>query len=457
MDKKNNFSFFIFISFAIIFSILSYIKDPWQDELFTKYLISNDFGEILNILKNDNNAPLYYYILHIFHLVFGKSIFSLRIFSIILILVSGVMGGIILKNLSINKIPFYIFYLFPLPLYFSSEARCYALIIFLSTLLFYEITGKKRFFPLILYSVLLNYTHYLSFLYIIYFLYDLIFYKKKQNILIIAFIILLSLPLFFLIKDQPIESLNWTKYFLKNYSLFTFFSFLFIYTNINLYSFQPVLKNFIFSIFGYYILFLSLWERLLRYLSIPFALNFIIIFSISYLYKNIYVPLKVESFFFVPFFIFISKFLSKSGKTYDFVRNFFIIILILLFAHNFLKICKPNLALIQISNIINDFGKDANICTIGIWGLTIEYLLEKEGMENKLIIFPPSQNSHLGWCDFKLSKEDINILKKEIIESNKPYLVLWHKDSPYLKRLKDILPPNITVYLYNDFYFFYKK
>lgn len=290
-----------------------------------------------------------------------------------------------------------------------------------------------------------------------YFFYDLIFNKKKQNILIIAFIILLSLPLFFLIKEQPLESLNWTKYFLKNYSFFTFFSFFFIYANVNLYSFQPTLKYFIFSIFGYYIFILNLCEKFLRYLSIPFALNFIIIFFISYFYKNIYVPLKVESFFFVPFFIFISKFLSKNGKTYTLIRVVFIIILILLFAHNFLIICKPNLALDQILNIVNDFGKDANICTLGIWGLTIEYILEKEGMNNKLIIFPPSQNLHLGWCDFKLKKEDINIFKNEIIESKEPYLVLWHKDSPYFKSIKDVLPSSITLYLYNDFYFFYKK
>jgi len=79
-------NYFLIIIFALIFLKLSYIKDPWQDELFTRYLIKNNFGEILKILKNDNNAPLYYYILHFLSNILGKSIFALRVFSILLII-----------------------------------------------------------------------------------------------------------------------------------------------------------------------------------------------------------------------------------------------------------------------------------------------------------------------------------------------------------------------------------
>jgi len=462
--KKNKETFiklknyFLIIIFALIFLKLSYIKDPWQDELFTRYLIKNNFGEILKILKNDNNAPLYYYILHFLSNILGKSIFALRVFSILLIILSGIITRKILENLKIKSNLYWTFYLFSIPLYFSSEARSYALIIFLSSLLFYEITGKKRVFPLVVYSTLLNYTHYFSFSYISYFFYDLIFNKNKKNILIIFLIIFLSMPLIFLIKEQPKESLDWTEYFLKSYLFIISFSFYFIFYNVNLYSFTPDIKFFLISILGFYILFYCIKEKSLRYLSFPFTFNFILIFLISYSLKNIYVPFKVEAFFFIPFFLFFLNFILKKGKIFFIFKYSLIFLLILFFVYNFFTISKPNSAIEEIRDIVQTIKGVSNICVIGIWGLTAEYTLEKANIKGNIIIFPPSQNLHLGWTDYKrLKKEEVKYLKEKIIDSGESFLVLWLKSDPYLKDIEPIVPKDTKIYLYNDFYFFYKR
>jgi uncharacterized membrane protein len=55
----------------------------WFDESYTAALVNHNMPDIINITGGDNHPPLYYLMLHIFHLVFGSSVLSLRAFSMI--------------------------------------------------------------------------------------------------------------------------------------------------------------------------------------------------------------------------------------------------------------------------------------------------------------------------------------------------------------------------------------
>ncbi|MEJ5166902.1 MAG: hypothetical protein WHV67_07740, partial [Thermoanaerobaculia bacterium] len=82
LKKQNLFNLALFI----IFILACFIKQPWHDELYTREVVRMPFFEILGELKKDNYPPLYYYIIHFLALPFNYSIFSIRFFSAIFIL-----------------------------------------------------------------------------------------------------------------------------------------------------------------------------------------------------------------------------------------------------------------------------------------------------------------------------------------------------------------------------------
>jgi len=447
---KNNFEIFVFGFFYIILSLL---KDPWHDELFTRYLMKKNFLEIFSLLENDSGPPLYYFLLKIFTFIFGTSIFSLRFFSVILVLLSGFIIKKILNNINSYNSLYYLFYLFAIPLFSASEARNYSLVLFLSSLFFYEILGKERKFPLILYSTLLNYTHYISFSYIFYLLSALFFEKKKKYFIIIIFVIILTSPLLFFLKQQPVEAIAWTKAIEDKYSPLFFFSFFFLFFNINLEIFRFSIKFLIFSVIGYFIFFFSL--KRYKIISYPFFFNLILIFLISFIYKYIYMPSKTQVFFFIPFFIFFINFIISLGEGKKYIKFLLIFLFFLLFFANYNNILIKDPFKPEILPMLKLAEKDTNICTIGIWGLLTSYYLEQEGMDNNLLVFPPSQGEHLGWYFYKpLRDEELEYFKKNILESGKKFLVFWQKNDPYSKDLIKIFPENLNFYQCGKFKFF---
>ena len=55
----------------------------WYDESYTGSHVRQSFSSIIHITGGDNHPPLYYLALRVFTLVFGNTVFTLRLFSVI--------------------------------------------------------------------------------------------------------------------------------------------------------------------------------------------------------------------------------------------------------------------------------------------------------------------------------------------------------------------------------------
>ncbi len=264
----------------------------------------------------------------------------------------------------------------------------------------------------------------------------------------------LTFPLYFLIKEQPIDSLDWTRIYLKNFSPFYFFSNFSLFYKFNFEPLKSNLISFFLALLNILLLLSTFKKRELRFLNISFFFNFIFLFILSFGIKNYYVPFKTEVFFSIPFFLLIFSTLSI-GKRYIHFFYFFYIFIIIISSINTLNLISlPLPSNEQIREILKLPEVWTNVCIVGNWGLVANYYLEKENLKFPLCIFPPSQKKHLGWYINKpIEPIEVEWLKKEVIFSEKPFLVLWHKNDPYSIHIKRYLPRNIKVFNYGEFWF----
>ncbi|MGZ3863879.1 MAG: glycosyltransferase family 39 protein [Bacteroidia bacterium] len=143
----------------------------WYDETFGLWYSQQDWGLIKHTSEWDLNPPLYYYFLWIWRNLFGISEFSIRFSSVLFSsLAAGVLYLFSVKYF--NKITAFVTLLLYTCsadiLFFSHEARCYSLVLFLavcSSYLFFELLVKKNTFFIVLLGItnfFLVYTHYLA-------------------------------------------------------------------------------------------------------------------------------------------------------------------------------------------------------------------------------------------------------------------------------------------------------
>lgn len=448
LKAQNLFS----LIFLLLFLGASLFKEPWHDELYTKEVIKKSPFEIINEIKKDNYPPFYYLLLHYLTLPFKHSIFSIRFFSSIFIFLSGF---ILMKIIKPKNFFWFLIIFFPVPFYFGIEARCYSLIILLSSLYFYEIFNKERPFFIFLYLTLLSYTHYLSISFLTYLIFFILFGGKKKYTSSLILSILAYIPLYFLFSIQPKESILWAGQFINLKSIIYFFSNLGpnLFENY-IYNFYPFLPPFIFFIINVSIILYNFKDKILRIIIISFIFNFLEIFLFSFFYKNIYTQSRTESFFFIPFAILFINFLNKENKLIKFLKIFIILITILSLTFMFLSFQKGIQYSQEIEKITNFVKKDTKICIIGYWKLTFQYKLEKRGYENKIITFPVSQDEHQGWYYVKeLKEKDIDWFKKNIINSEEPILILWDRQNLLAKKIVEIFPEDKKIISTENFSF----
>lgn len=448
-QKQNLFKIIIFL----LFILSSILKQPWHDELYTQYVVKKPLFEIFNEIKKDNYPPFYYFLIHILTAPFNHTIFSIRFLSSIFIFLSGI---ILIKTLK-NEYTLFIL-LFPIPFYFSTEARAYSLIIFLSSLFFYEILSKKRVSLITIYLILLSYTHYISILYFSYLIFLAIYEKNRRYILGSIIYLILAIPLYFLFTTQPKESIFWASIFLNWKSIFNFFSNFGpnLFENY-VYNFFPIIPVFIFFILNIYIICSNFKTKTFVKILIPFFLNIFFLFSFSFIYKNIYTPSRTESFFFVPFSLFFINFISRKFKYLKYFKLFYALILIFSLILIFLSFIRGMPINKEIEKITHYVKEDMKVYVFGYWRLTIEYIFGKKGLKNEVITFPISQNEHQGWYYLdKFKEEDLDWFLKNAIQSKNPYLVLWDKRNPFINEILSLFPQNIKIYSTEKFYFIVK-
>ena len=127
---KSKYIHIAIIVLGIIFvSIPIFHENIWFDESYTVGISSKSFIDIWKIGSNDVHPVLYYFILHIFYLIFGSNIYIYRFLSMIPIAILGILGYTHIKKDFGEKIGFLFSFLtlfLPISSIYSGEIRMYS-------------------------------------------------------------------------------------------------------------------------------------------------------------------------------------------------------------------------------------------------------------------------------------------------------------------------------------------
>ena len=91
---KNNLLIFllIFVIAACFYSFNIGFSDLWSDEIYTKSMLGGSLSDFFAKFKNDLHPPLYYLGLRLFTALFGLNAISLRLFSVLGVLSTILLG-----------------------------------------------------------------------------------------------------------------------------------------------------------------------------------------------------------------------------------------------------------------------------------------------------------------------------------------------------------------------------
>ena len=201
--------------------LLFFIQSLWRDEAFSYLAAKKDLLSIIVNSARDFSPPFYYFVLHYWIILFGKSEIVLRSLSFIffwatIYVVYLILTDIMKFDFKKSIIYLLLFVINPLLLYYAFEARMYTMLAFFSTLSFYALYKKKSKLYIIS-AVLGLYTHYfMVFVVLGQYLYS----KFKQGIVLLAFSPWL---LYILLTKNIVSQSFWITKFEPSH-LFTFIS-----------------------------------------------------------------------------------------------------------------------------------------------------------------------------------------------------------------------------------------
>ncbi|MFX0072855.1 MAG: glycosyltransferase family 39 protein, partial [Candidatus Hermodarchaeota archaeon] len=132
---------YIFLSISIYLRLINIISEQlWEDEAISIAIATSSNSSFWTKVIGDIHPPLYYIILRGWILIFGKSIFSVRLlsvlFSILTLPILYLIGKEII-NENLGLIIIFLYSISPFSIFFANEVRSYSLIHFLFTLSLY--------------------------------------------------------------------------------------------------------------------------------------------------------------------------------------------------------------------------------------------------------------------------------------------------------------------------------
>jgi len=132
-------SWLILITFlAFVLRIIRLDFQPlWWDEGWTVYFATSDIPSMVARTAIDIHPPFYYLLLHLWVLLLGSSPFAIRFFSLLVGVLSLPLIFLLARRLfdpRVGLISALIWAVAPFPIYYSQEARMYALVTFLGLL-----------------------------------------------------------------------------------------------------------------------------------------------------------------------------------------------------------------------------------------------------------------------------------------------------------------------------------
>jgi mannosyltransferase len=165
------FIFLIILSAGTIFRVyfIDY-RSFWIDEVFSVYFASASVRNLFNLLKADNQSPLFFFLLHYWIKLLSDSDIAVRLFSVAWGSI-GILGTYYLLGNGLRWSPkstlvgVCLVVINPLHVYYSIEARCYSMLFALSVFYLaslcriYSTGGKRYYIAFVSLQVLLIYTH----------------------------------------------------------------------------------------------------------------------------------------------------------------------------------------------------------------------------------------------------------------------------------------------------------
>jgi uncharacterized membrane protein len=360
---SKTFLFIIFLIFILTLFLRIYKiddKNLWFDEVYSWEISTEPVKKIIELTSADIHPPFYYIILRSWTGIFGDSIFSMRMLSVIFSLLSFILIFYLsLKFIPDRNLILFILLLFavsPLNIYYSQEVRMQNLNLFLclgSVLFFFNFIERGKTKTGIIYTaftILALYTHYFSFLILLTQVLLVIFYYfrnstsgniVKKYLLFFFIINILYIPWYPVMLSQVITGQPWREpqnFIQVSTGLINFIKDIFLSKYIY-YENSAILTAS--TLFGLAVLFLTFYI-ILRYLNKTRERKFEII--------------KIFSFFIIP--LLIALVISTSQH---------------LFLSRYLSITLPFLLISLVFLIFNFYKKFSGIILVSVLLITSCY------------------------------------------------------------------------------------
>jgi uncharacterized membrane protein len=172
LTKNNLLIFLLIFVIATVFYLFKIgFSDLWSDEIYTKSMLGGSISDFFAKFKNDLHPPLYYLGLRLFTGLFGLNTISLRVFSVL-----GVLSTILLGYFAGQRVfgkqgaLYFCLMLISVPMLaaYSHQARMYTWAafsvtgVFIYSYLFMRTEKNRDLVLLFVFTVLAMYTHYYS-------------------------------------------------------------------------------------------------------------------------------------------------------------------------------------------------------------------------------------------------------------------------------------------------------
>lgn len=190
--NKNRLHICAIVSGIIYLSLGLFNMNLWFDETYTLGLVNQSFGSMYSVANADVHPILYYFLLKLFTIIFGNSIFICRLFSIIPFIILMILGYTKIKkdfSQETGLIFSILIAIMPVSMHYATQIRMYSwsvLFVTLTALYAYDIIKKsntKYFCLFAIFSICSAYTHYYALITIVMInaiLFIYIIFKKRE-------------------------------------------------------------------------------------------------------------------------------------------------------------------------------------------------------------------------------------------------------------------------------------
>lgn len=399
----------LFVVFVLLRVAFLIAREPFFDELFTRWISRQSFLQIVDVLRRDSGPPLFYFVLH----AVGGTGVTIALARVVALVAScGAFLALLYAPVSreVRTTALLLLALYPAHLYFSTEGRAYALCASLvglsAVLLVHQPEDEKgRLVAAVVLLLAAGYTHYYG---AIFFGLPLLLSGSRRQLraalIATAALVVGYIPVLLLLRQQPpmaigwIHSMSWLE---QGRSLVGELSMAADYPR----AFLPptplalqLLAHLIFiavSVWGVVRLpEARVWGSIVLYGAVA-AL------ALSFLGRPVYFPMRFESVLAVPLVLFLSTSLAALGPALRRVAALAMIVIAVVIWSRALAAFRLGASdpYREVARVARTIPSDRPLVASGASYLELLDLRD-ERWNPQLAAFPREQGQHPGWRSF---------------------------------------------------------